>query len=89
MRRLLIGCIRAYQRVLSPLKRAPTCRFVPTCSEYAAEAIAERGVVVGLLRGAWRLLRCNPLFRGGYDPVTPRRALPHDCGACPQPDRTR
>jgi len=58
-----------YRRVLSPLKRTPTCRFLPTCSEYALEAVRERGVVVGGALATWRVLRCNPLFRGGYDPV--------------------
>lgn len=71
LRRLLIAPLRFYQKVLSPLKPAPTCRFQPTCSEYAIEAIQRRGPVVGLLKAIWRLLRCNPLFRGGYDPVEP------------------
>ena len=47
------------------------CRFLPTCSEYTIEAIQERGLVVGLLKGAWRILRCNPFCKGGYDPVDP------------------
>ena len=58
-----------YRRVLSPMKRVPTCRFLPTCSEYAIEAVNERGVVVGSALATWRLLRCNPLCTGGYDPV--------------------
>lgn len=69
MKRLLAAPIRFYQRYLSGLKRAPTCRFVPTCSEYALEAIERRGAVVGMLKALWRILRCNPLGRGGYDPV--------------------
>ena len=69
LKRSLIGIIRFYQRFLSPLKRSPTCRFVPTCSSYAIEAIRKRGVVVGSVKAFWRLLRCNPLFPGGYDPV--------------------
>jgi len=56
------------------MKRTPTCRFLPTCSEYAVEAVHERGIVVGFGLAVWRILRCNPLFRGGYDPV------PHRCG---------
>ncbi|HUH03508.1 MAG TPA: membrane protein insertion efficiency factor YidD [Kofleriaceae bacterium] len=67
--RLFIAPIRAYQRYLSPLKMRPTCRFAPTCSCYAIEAIERRGVVVGLAKTLWRLLRCNPFCRGGYDPV--------------------
>lgn len=76
LKRLLIAPIRFYQRFLSPLKRASSCRYLPTCSSYAIEAIERRGVVVGSLKAVWRILRCNPLFRGGYDPVDP----PHTCG---------
>jgi putative membrane protein insertion efficiency factor len=61
--------VTIYRRVLSPMKRTPTCRFLPTCSEYAIEAVRTRGIVVGGTLATWRLLRCNPLFRGGYDPV--------------------
>jgi putative membrane protein insertion efficiency factor len=69
--RALGGLVRAYQRWISPLKRVPTCRFAPTCSAYAAEAIARRGAVVGLALAIGRVLRCNPLFAGGFDPVPP------------------
>lgn len=69
--RALLAPVRFYRRYLSGLKRVPTCRFLPTCSEYAIEAIETRGPVVGLGKAAWRILRCNPLCRGGYDPVTP------------------
>ncbi|MBQ3444603.1 MAG: membrane protein insertion efficiency factor YidD [Selenomonadaceae bacterium] len=68
MTRLLITLIKTYQRWLSPLK-APCCRFVPTCSAYALDALIKYGWV----RGGWltlkRLLRCNPFCKGGYDPV--------------------
>ncbi|MDI9498546.1 MAG: membrane protein insertion efficiency factor YidD [Bacillota bacterium] len=67
MRRLLIRLIRAYQRQLSPLL-GPSCRFVPTCSEYAIEAIEAYGVLCGLALAIWRILRCNPFSKGGYDP---------------------
>ena len=67
--RLLTAPIRWYRRRLSPLKRTPTCRYLPTCSEYALEAIETRGWLVGSLKAMWRILRCNPLFRGGLDPV--------------------
>lgn len=73
--RLVTAPIRFYRRVLSPMKGRPTCRYLPTCSEYALEAIERRGVLVGTLKALGRLLRCNPLFRGGYDPVEARRDL--------------
>lgn len=69
LRRILLAPIRWYRRYLSPLKRVPSCRFLPTCSEYAVEAIERRGPIVGSLKALGRILRCNPLFRGGYDPV--------------------
>ena len=69
VRRLIIGPIRAYRRWLSPLKGMPTCRFLPTCSEYAIEAVEVHGAWKGLLLSLWRLLRCHPLCRGGHDPV--------------------
>jgi putative membrane protein insertion efficiency factor len=65
----VVALVRFYRRVVSPLKRVPSCRFLPTCSEYCIEAVEKRGVVVGLGKATWRLLRCNPLFAGGYDPV--------------------
>lgn len=73
LRRILIAPIRFYRRFLSPLKRHPSCRYLPTCSAYAIEAIEKRGPVVGFMKALWRVLRCNPLFRGGYDPVDPVR----------------
>ena len=72
MKRPLLALIRLYQRGVSPGK-PPSCRFQPTCSHYAAEAIATRGAFVGLLLSAWRVLRCNPLCKGGYDPVPEKR----------------
>ena len=75
MKRVLLGFIAVYRRVLSPMKRTPTCRFAPTCSEYAAEAIQTRGAFVGTLKSFWRIVRCNPWGGSGYDPVAPS-ALP-------------
>lgn len=49
------------------------CRFYPTCSQYAIEAIEEWGVIIGIFLGLWRLLRCHPLCKGGYDPVPKRK----------------
>jgi len=66
--RLVIGLIRLYQRLLSP-PLGRRCRFHPTCSVYAIEAIARKGLVIGLLKACWRIARCNPLNPGGYDPV--------------------
>ena len=66
---LVLLPVVVYRRVVSPMKRAPSCRFLPTCSEYAMEAVQSRGVVVGSALATWRVLRCNPLCRGGYDPV--------------------
>ena len=71
LRRVLIAPIRFYQRWLSPMKRHSSCRYLPTCSAYAIEAIEKRGPLVGVAKAVWRVLRCNPLFRGGYDPVEP------------------
>ena len=65
--RAAIILVRFYQRFLSCLK-PPTCRFYPTCSEYALQAIANCGLVRGLVLAAWRVLRCNPFSDGGYDP---------------------
>ncbi|MBP5311361.1 MAG: membrane protein insertion efficiency factor YidD [Clostridia bacterium] len=67
-KRVLIGCIGFYRRFISPLK-PPCCRFYPTCSQYAVDAIKKHGAVKGTGMAAWRILRCNPFGRGGYDPV--------------------
>jgi putative membrane protein insertion efficiency factor len=67
-RELVSAPIVLYRRVLSPLK-PPTCRFSPTCSAYAHEAILRHGVFRGGALAVWRILRCQPFARGGYDPV--------------------
>lgn len=74
--RLLLAPLRFYRRALSPLKPQPTCRFYPTCSAYAAEAVSQRGALLGLGLAVWRLLKCHPFHPGGFDPVPPRRAHP-------------
>ncbi len=61
--------IRIYQKYFSRLKVYSSCKYYPTCSNYAIEAIDKHGVIVGILLGIWRILRCNPFSRGGYDPV--------------------
>lgn len=65
----LIALVRFYQKYISPLKGGPTCRFVPTCSTYAIEAITKYGAIKGSTLAIWRILRCNPFCKGGYDPV--------------------
>lgn len=79
MTRFLLAPVRFYRRFLSPLKPVPTCRFLPSCSEYCIEAVEKRGIVVGFGKALWRILRCNPFFAGGYDPVD--RAPPSREGA--------
>lgn len=71
--RLLLGAVRFYRARLSPLKAAPTCRFTPSCSQYALEAIETHGAVKGGWLALRRVGRCHPLHPGGYDPVPPRR----------------
>jgi putative membrane protein insertion efficiency factor len=68
VRKLLLALIRGYQHYLSPLK-PPSCRFTPTCSEYAHEAIEKYGALKGGWMAVKRLSRCHPLNPGGYDPV--------------------
>ncbi|MBZ0108371.1 MAG: membrane protein insertion efficiency factor YidD [Candidatus Scalindua rubra] len=68
MKYFIVKFIQVYQIILSPISR-PSCRFYPTCSQYAVEAIEKRGIVVGLLKGIWRVIRCNPFGGSGYDPV--------------------
>lgn len=68
MTTLIVFLVRVYQCLLAPLI-GPCCRFVPSCSEYMIQAVRKRGVVIGLLLGLWRILRCNPFCKGGYDPV--------------------
>lgn len=78
MRSLLILFIRGYQRLVSPLT-PPSCRFVPTCSEYAVQALTEHGLLTGCRLTIARLMRCHPLCKGGYDPVprAPLGRIPH------------
>lgn len=73
MKRLLIKLIKGYQQFLSPLKRAPTCKYFPTCSNYAIEAIERFGFFKGGGLALYRILRCNPFSRGGYDPVPEKK----------------
>ena len=69
MKKILIGMIRFYQKYLSGLKSYSNCIYTPTCSQYGIEAIEKYGAVKGLALTVWRILRCNPFAKGGYDPV--------------------
>lgn len=66
---ILLAIIRAYQAVISPTLPPDTCRFYPTCSHYGYQAIYKHGAIKGSVMAFWRLLRCNPLNPGGFDPV--------------------
>ena len=72
MKKVLKALIRFYQKHISPLF-PPMCRYYPTCSNYALEAIEVHGAFKGTALAIWRLLRCNRLFPGGYDPVPPKK----------------
>ena len=71
IRKLFILPIKFYKRFISPLL-GDRCRFYPTCSDYMMEAIQVHGVIKGLILGCWRLLRCQPFCKGGFDPVPPK-----------------
>jgi putative membrane protein insertion efficiency factor len=76
----VIFAIELYRHTISPL-RLPTCRFTPTCSQYAVEALSEYGLIRGGWLAAVRLVKCGPWHRGGWDPIPERRRAAHDrCG---------
>lgn len=68
MGKVAIRAINAYQRFVSPLF-PPSCRFTPSCSHYMVAAIRKHGLIRGGMLGAWRILRCHPFSKGGFDPV--------------------
>lgn len=68
MKIILIKILKLYKRYISPCLRTK-CIFTPTCSEYAMEAIQKRGIFMGIILSVWRILRCNPFNKGGFDPV--------------------
>ncbi len=80
----LLALLRGYKWVISPMF-LPSCRYLPTCSEYATEAIDRHGALRGSAMALWRLLRCHPFVKGGYDPV-PHRVAPD---AIARPERSR
>ncbi len=67
MKKMLVGIIKLYRKYISPLKRYPSCKYMPTCSEYAILAIEKYGIFKGTVKALWRILRCNPFSRGGVD----------------------
>lgn len=73
MKNLLLKLIVFYRRHVSPHKGGPCCRFIPTCSEYAYTAVERFGIIKGTALALWRILRCNPLCKGGFDPVPPKQ----------------
>lgn len=72
MKKLFLGIIRFYQKKISPLT-PPKCKYYPTCSHYGYEAIERFGVFKGSALALWRILRCNPFSKGGYDPVPQKK----------------
>lgn len=68
MKKILIAGIKLYQRYISPMKKTK-CPYIPTCSQYGLEAIQKYGALKGSVLAVWRILRCNPFSKGGFDPV--------------------
>ena len=73
MKHVMIWLVGLYRKYISPMK-PPCCRFTPTCSAYAVEAFEKRGFFIGTILTVWRILRCNPFSKGGFDPV-PEKGL--------------
>jgi putative membrane protein insertion efficiency factor len=76
LRTAAVAPIRFYQRFVSPVLPR-RCKYEPTCSRYAEQAIREYGILRGLVLAGWRLMRCNPWSHGGFDPVHDQRVFPH------------
>mgnify|MGYP000661074462 FL=1 len=73
IKKILVFLIRTYQVTISPRFSHGSCRYTPTCSQYMLEAIEIHGVFKGCLLGIWRIMRCNPFSKGGWDPVPPKK----------------
>lgn len=73
IKKAMIFLIRTYQMTISPRFSHGSCRYIPTCSQYAIEAIEIHGIFKGSLLAVRRILRCNPFFKGGWDPVPPKK----------------
>ena len=86
-RALVSAPIRFYRRALSPALPS-RCKYEPTCSAYALEAVRTHGVLRGLVLAAWRLLRCNPWSHGGFDPVRSQRLLRGGPSPAPAPSES-
>lgn len=69
IREAFLAQVKLYRKYLSPLKPTPTCRFTPSCSQYAIDAVREWGIVLGTVLTLFRIVRCNPFSKGGDDPV--------------------
>lgn len=72
MKKVLLAIIRFYRAAISPYTK-PSCKYIPTCSEYGLEAIERFGALKGSALTVWRILRCNPFSKGGYDPVPEKK----------------
>jgi hypothetical protein len=73
IKKAMIFMIKTYQLTISPRFSHGACRYTPTCSQYTLEAIQIHGIIKGSWLGFKRILRCNPFFKGGYDPVPPKK----------------
>ncbi len=82
-RRVAVAPIRVYQRLISPLL-GPRCKYEPSCSRYAAQAVTEFGILRGAVLAAWRVLRCNPWSHGGFDPVVAQQIFRRPPVAAPE-----
>lgn len=84
LRAVAVTPIRLYKLTISPLL-GPRCRYAPSCSDYAVQAIREYGIIRGVILAGWRLLRCNPFSPGGLDPVSAQRLFrARGCAAPPR-----
>jgi uncharacterized protein len=83
MKSFVLWLLATYKRWISP-SLPPSCRYVPSCSEFAAEAVERFGVLRGSMMATWRVIRCHPFAKGGYDPVV-KISFPANCDECAQP----
>lgn len=76
LKKILIGFVQFYQKFISPMF-PPSCRYTPTCSSYMIQSIERFGAIKGTGMGIWRILRCHPFVKGGYDPVPEKKRHKH------------